>query len=489
MENDIHSSDRFEVAIIGAGFGGIAAAHQLQKIGIDDFVICERNEGVGGTWRDNSYPGAACDVPSHLYSLSFAPNPYWSATYGTQPEILAYIQGCYERFGILSKVRTSCSIVSMRWDDASRRWKLLDAAGRQLYARFVVSATGMFHTPATPQIPGLAQFGGAAFHSARWDHTQDLRGRHIAVIGSGASAIQVIPAIADLPAKLDVYQRSAPWVLPRNSETFTPEQQAAFSADPTTMAGLRQELYDFYENATTFVKDHPMVDIVVSAFADFITQSVPDSTLRAKLMPNSPFGCKRTLISNDYYPSLQRSNVEVVSERIVEITATGVRTDDGQERSADTLIFCTGFHASDYLRGIEVIGRDGANIHSYWNQVPRAYQGMLVPGFPNFFMFYGPNTNQGGNSIILIHEAQALFLASALTAVKEHKAESLEVTEEAMDRFMSELRHDLEVTTWSAGCSSYFHNEAGDIVTQLPWTAGRYSAGIRSIQPQDFRFS
>jgi len=479
-------TEHFEVAVLGAGFGGLAVAHRLAKDGIHDLVIFERDDGVGGTWRANTYPGAACDVPSHLYSLSFAPNPYWSSAYAAQPEILAYIEDCYDCFDVRRKVRTNTAIVSARWDPDASSWTLRDVDGNDYRADVLVSAIGMFNTPKLPNIAGLADFGGAVFHSGRWDADHDVTGERVAVIGTGASAIQIVPAIAERTAQLDVYQRSAPWVLPRRNEQYSSDQQDRFAAHHDEALEHRRLLHDMFEQTTAFLADDPMAVTLATMALEYLDRKVPDAELRAELTSNQPFGCTRTLVSSDWYPTLQRDDVELITTGIEAITATGIRCVDGSERPVDTIVLCTGFHASDYLRGIEVTGRDGVNLHDRWDGVPSAYHGMAVPGFPNFFMLYGPNTNQGGNSILLMLESQAQFVASALQATREAGAAWVDVTPRAMADYETALRSDLAGTVWAGGCRTYFHSDDGHIVTQLPHTAGWYAHATHTMDRADF---
>jgi cation diffusion facilitator CzcD-associated flavoprotein CzcO len=466
----------------------LVTAHRLALAGVDDVVVFERDDGVGGTWRSNSYPGAACDVPSHLYSLSFAPNPQWSRAYAAQPEILGYVEDCYDRFDVRRKVRPHTDIVAATWSETDACWQLRDRQGGTYAASVLVSAVGMFTTPSTPALPGLDEFGGVRFHSARWDHDHDLAGRRVAVVGTGASAIQVVPAIVDRVAHLDLYQRTAPWIVPRKDPPYTPEQQQVFATRPDEAARHRQGLHDLFEQTTAFLADDPSVDTIAGVARGYLEHKVADPELRRKLTPTDPFGCKRTLVSSDYYPAVQRDHVELVTTGIERITPTGILAADGVERPVDTIVLCTGFRASDYLGGIEVVGRGGTDLHDHWAGVPRAYHGLAVPGFPNLFMLYGPNTNQGGNSILLILEAQAQFVASALEALRATGASSLEVTPAAMARYAGELERDLEQTVWARGCSSYFHNAAGDIVTQLPHTSGWYREATKDLDRADFAF-
>jgi len=481
-------NERCEVAVLGAGFGGLAVAHRLAQMGVDDVLILERDDGVGGTWRANRYPGAACDVPSHLYSLSFAPNPRWSRAYASQPEILDYIEDCYDRFDVRRKVRTRTEVVAATWDDGTATWHLRDRDGGTYEASIVVSAIGMFHTPKLPAIPGLKEFAGTVFHSARWDPDHELAGERVAVIGTGASAIQVVPAIADEVAHLDVYQRNAPWILPRRDPPYTDAQRREFAERPEVAAEHRQALHDLLESSTFFLSGDAFAAAMADVARQFLEDSVAEAELRTQLTPQHHLGCTRPLISTDYFPALQRPDVDLVTTGIERVTPGSIRTVDGVERPTDTIVLCTGFHATEYLRGIEVIGRDGVRIHDRWGGVPRAYHGIAVPGFPKFFMLYGPNTNQGGNSILLILEAQAQFVASALTALRDTGARTLEVTEDAMARYTDELHADMQRTVWVEGCTSYFHTAAGDVVTQLPRQAGWYRERTESLDRDDFTF-
>ena len=479
---------RSDVAVLGAGFGGLTVTHRLAQSGFDDVVIFERDEGVGGTWRANTYPGAACDVPSHLYSLSFAPNPHWSSGYAGQAEILEYVEDCYDRFDVRRKVRTGTTVVSATWSDGDDRWLLIDQDGNAHDARVLVSAVGMFNTPSIPAITGLDDFAGTMFHSARWDHGHDLTGRRVAVIGTGASAIQVVPAIAERTAHLDVYQRTAPWVLPRRNDPYDADRRQVFATQPDVAAGHRHELYEMFERTTAFVAGDPSVEVITAIARDHLETSVADPDLRARLTPGQPFGCQRTLVSSDYFGAVQRAEVDLVTTPIDRITPGAVRTVDGVERPVDTIVLCTGFRAGDYLCGIDVVGRSGTTLHDRWAGRPQAYLGLAVPDFPNFFMLYGPNTNQGGNSILLILEAQSQFVAAALEAMGRVEAATVEVTTEAMARYAAELERDLATTVWTNGCRSYFHNASGDIVTQLPHTSGWYRDATASIDQADFTF-
>ncbi len=479
-------TERTQVVVLGAGFGGLAMAYALAEVGIDDFVILERSDGVGGTWQANTYPGAACDVPSHLYSLSYAPNPDWSRTYASQPEILAYIEGCYERFDLAGKVRTNTTVVSARWLQADRCWRIGDDQGRVIEATVFVSAMGMFHTPAMPTIPGMDDFAGMSFHSARWDHDHDLAGQRVAVVGTGASSVQIVPAIAEPAERVLVFQRTPPWIVPRIDEPFTDEQRRTFAEDPAVARRLRDEIQARFEGNLSFLRGDPSSEVVARFASEHLDRMVTDPDLRARLRPDYPLGCKRTLVSSAFYPALQRDDVELVTDPIERISPHGIRTADGAEWPCDTIIWSTGFRATEYLNGITVTGRDGRDLHQQWNGVPRAWHGVAVPGFPNLFMLYGPNTNQGGNSIILMLEAQASFIADALAALATAGTAEVEVTETAMADYTAELLEGLAATVWTNGCDSYFRTPGGDVVTQIPHTAAWYRDRLERFDAGDF---
>jgi cation diffusion facilitator CzcD-associated flavoprotein CzcO len=478
--------ERCRVLVVGAGFGGLALAHALAERGVDDVVLLERDDGVGGTWRANTYPGAACDVPSHLYSLSFAPNPNWSRTYASQPEILEYVEGCYDRLDVRRKVRTSTTVTAARWQDADRLWLVQDDRGGRYEAEVLVSAVGLFHSPVVPDVAGRSRFSGPQFHSARWDHSVDLAGRSVAVVGTGASAIQVVPAIAERVGRLAVFQRTPAWIVPRRDVPYTDDERRRFAEDPEEARLHRQAIADLFEQNTSFMTDDPTTPALAAYARDYLAHKVPDPALRARLTPDYPIGCKRVLVSSDFYPTVQRDDVELVTDRIAEVTPAGIRTEDGTERPVDVIVWCTGFRATEYLRGIEVTGCGGADLHATWAGVPRAFLGMAVRGFPNLFLLYGPNTNQGGNSILLMLEAQAGYVAEAVATMARLGVAAVDVRAGAMARYSTELDESLAATVWNGGCDSYFRTASGDIVTQIPHTAGWYRDRTAGFDPDDY---
>ncbi len=478
----------WKVGIIGAGPGGLGLALRLVHAGDRDFVLFEASEGVGGTWRWNTYPGAACDVPSHLYSYSFALKADWTKTYADQPEILAYFEECADRFGIRPHLRPHTRITSATWDEVACRWRLVDANGGAFSCDVLVSAVGTFTMPSYPDIDGLEDFVGPNFHSARWEHEHDLAGTRVAVIGTGASAAQIIPEVAKIAEQVDVYQRTPQWILPRSDKPFSEEDKRRFARSKRAAKKHREEIYWAFENTIAFRYEDGAADGLKALALSHLDYRIKDEALKAKLTPEYPFGCKRTLICSDFYKALLRDNVELVTEGIERITKSGVVTVDKKERPTDVIVLATGFKATEYLKGIDVVGRDARRLHDDWAraQVAHAYKGLTVAGYPNFFMMYGPNTNQGGNSIIIILEAQATYILSALKAMRRHGAKAVDVRREVMDAYNKELADALDGTLWHDGCNSYFKNAAGKIATQLPQTSRWYADQTKRFNMKEY---
>jgi len=476
----------WKVAVIGAGAGGLGLAIRLVKSGRRDFVLFEATDGVGGTWRVNTYPGAACDVPSHLYSYSFALKPDWTKTYANQPEILQYFEDCADRFDIRRHLRVHSRITSARWDDARRRWMLRDDAGNSYEADVLVSAIGTFTTPFLPFIAGMDEFAGPCFHSARWEHQHDLDGRRIAVIGTGASAAQIVPELAQTAERVDVYQRTPQWILPRRDKYFTDEQKAEFARSRRAAKKHRDEIFWAFENTIAFRHGDGVADGLKAIALSHIDYRIEDEELKAKLTPDYPFGCKRTLICSDFYKAVVRDNVDLITDRIDRVTKSGIVAADGMERPVDAIVMATGFKATDYLGGIDVVGTGGRRLHDDWAEVAHAYMGLTISGYPNFFMMYGPNTNQGGNSIIIILEAQAAYILSALRAMKWRRARAVDVRREVMDAYNRDLADALLGTVWHDGCQSYFKNANGKIATQLPQTSQWYAKRTKHFRMKEY---
>jgi cation diffusion facilitator CzcD-associated flavoprotein CzcO len=475
----------WRVAIIGAGAGGLGLAIRLTKARQRDFVIFEASDGVGGTWRANTYPGAACDVPSHLYSYSFALKPDWSKTYADQPEILQYFEECADRFGIRPHLCLHTRITGAYWDEGARRWHLSDGDGGTYDADVLVSAIGTFTTPFVPEIDGLSSFVGPCFHSARWEHQHDFAGRRVAVIGTGASAAQIVPELAKTAAAVHVYQRTPQWILPRSDKPFTEDEKRRFARNPIAIRRRRRAIYWAFENTIAFRHGDETAEQLKGLALSHIEYRIKDEELRAKLTPDYPFGCKRTLVCSDFYKALLRDNVELVTDRIEHVAADSIVTSE-KERPTDAIVLATGFEATEYLKGMEIVGVGGRRLHDDWSEVAHAYMGLTVSGYPNFFMLYGPNTNQGGNSIIVILEAQATYVLRALRAMRLHRAGAVDVRRDVMDAYNHELAGALAGTIWSDGCSSYFKNAQGKIATQLPQTSRWYVKRTRRFHMREY---
>jgi len=476
------------VAVIGAGFGGIAAAVALRTAGIDDVVIIEGADGVGGTWRRNIYPGAACDVPSHLYSLSFAPNRSWSRTYAQQPEILAYLEAVVDDFDLRRQLMLKTLVRQARWDDQDNCWTLrLGSAdggdAGELQADIVVSAVGLFGRARLPDIDGLSEYRGALLHTSAWDPDVDLTGRRVAVIGTGASAVQVVPELARIASGVSVFQRTAPWMVPKDDRPFSAEETARFRR-PWQTRRERWRVFKQFHDFTATGRDDPLVGERSQVATSFLERSVPDEGLRRALTPDYPFRCKRVLLGDGYYRALQRENVDLVTDPIIRVTDTAVVTAAGEAFDVDAIVCATGFQASRYLDGIEVIGRHGRSLHEHWGADPSAFLGVAVSGFPNFFMLYGPNTNQPGNSIVYILEAGARLVASAARRLAR-RGGHLDVRPEAEKRYNDTLYAELERSVW-AQCDSYFRSPTGRIVTQWPYSEIEYARRTWRLRPRDW---
>ncbi|GAB2994755.1 NAD(P)-binding domain-containing protein [Mycobacterium bourgelatii] len=475
------------MAIIGAGFGGLGVAVALRRRGIGDLVIIEAADGVGGTWRRNTYPGAACDIQSHLYSFSFAPNKSWSRTYARQPEILAYLESVADEFDLRRHLMLETRVHSARWNSETWQWDLrLDSGGRSsdLTADVVVSAVGLFGSVKLPDIAGLSNFNGVLMHTAQWDHGVDLTGKRVAVIGTGASGVQVIPELARVASRLTVFQRNPPWMVPKDDRPYTAAELARFRRDPLAVRRTRWQIWKFQHDNTATMADDPVVAARSTIATSFLERTVPDEQLRAALTPGYPFRCKRVLLGDDYYRALQQENAELVTEPIERVSETSVITAAGEAVEVDALVLATGFETSSYLSGIELVGNDGQSLHERWGTDPSAYLGVAISGFPNFFMLYGPNTNQGGNSIVYILEAGARLVASAVTRLAR-RGGYVDVRPEAERRFNDELSADLERSIWTR-CDSYFRSPSGRVVTQWPYTELEYARRTWRLRPRDW---
>nr|WP_281381163.1 NAD(P)/FAD-dependent oxidoreductase [Methylobacterium brachythecii] len=474
--------------IIGAGFSGLAMAIRADRAGFANFLILDKGTSVGGTWRENTYPGAASDIPSHLYALSFAPNPDWTRLYPQQPEIEAYLQGLVATCGLTDRLRLGTSVTSARWDEAAGCWRVETNRGTHV-ARMLVSAAGGLHHPAVPNIPGLDGFFGPAFHTARWDHSCNLAGRHVAVIGTGASAVQIVPEIAGRVASLTLFQRSPPWILPRGDRAYTNRERRLFARMPLVRRLYRSKL--FWEHEILALLGFVRVSLI-TAFGErlgrrHLRRSVSDARLREKLTPRYRLGCKRVLFSDVFYPALAHRNVCVVTEPIREIRPHGVVTADGCEHAADVLILATGFDVERSLAGIPVIGREGVSLAEAWRSGMDAYQGIAVHGFPNFFLLLGPNTALGHNSVLLMIEAQVAHILDALRHLGRNPGHVLNVRRDAQERFRAAIDARMADSIWTrGGCRSWYLDGAGRNRTLWPGSVMAYRRSVMRMKPADY---
>jgi cation diffusion facilitator CzcD-associated flavoprotein CzcO len=479
-----------DVAIVGAGFAGLAMSIKLQELGIDDHVVLERGEKPGGTWWFNTYPGCGCDVPSHLYSFSFAPNPEWTRTYSRQPEIEAYLQRVAEDFDVLPKLRLGTTVTGAEWDDEAERW-VVESSGGTVRARVLVSAAGALSDPKTPDIEGLDRFEGHTFHSAQWDHDYDVEGKRVAVIGTGASAIQFVPAIAPKVAQMHVFQRTAPWIMPHSDRPISRRERKLYKRFPALQKLIRGGIYSSRELLVLgFVKQPRLMKVVEGLARKHMDRQISDPELRRKVEPGYTIGCKRILPSNKWYPALQRDNVELVTDPIARVTERGVVTADGTEHEVDAIIYGTGFNVIDMPVARYVRGRGGRTMDECWKGSPRAHMGSTVPGFPNLFMLLGPNTGLGHSSMVYMIESQVAYVADALREMRRRGAGVAEVRPEVVERFNEAIDERMKDTVWTTGCKSWYLDDTGRNGTLWPdWTfafrrrASRFDASEYELTP------
>ena len=465
----------FHVAILGAGFGGLGMAIRLKQTGVEDFVVFERDEEVGGTWWANTYPGCQCDVPSHLYSYSFALNPEWTRTYPLQPEIRDYLRDCADRYGVRPHLRLGCAVERADWDDEAELWRLETSDGT-FTAQMVIAAPGPLSEPRIPDLPGMEDFRGTVFHTARWNHDHDLTGRKVAVVGTGASAIQTVPRIQPLADQVTVFQRTPPWVVPHRDRPLTGFEHELYRRLPAAQRTARTAVYLGRELLVTGLVYRPrLMNLVQKAAEAHLARQVPDPDLRAKLTPDYVLGCKRILPSNEWYPAITQPNVELVPSAVTEIRPDGVVGADGVLHEADTLIFATGFHVTDAPFAQFIRGRDGQRLDDLWQGSPQAYRGGAVPGFPNLFWMIGPNTGLGHNSMVFMIEAQLNYLLDALDTMERRGASQIEVRQDAYEAYNAHLQERLAGTVWNTGgCSSWYLDANGRNATIWPDFTFRY---------------
>jgi len=471
-----------DVIIIGTGFGGLGMAIQLQEAGINNVLVLEKAADVGGVWRDNRYPGAACDVPSHLYSYSFAPNARWSRKFAQQPEIHQYLRECAEQYGLRKLIRFNTEVVAASFSAEQGLWTLTTANGEQLQARAVVSAVGQLNRPAIPRIDGIEQFQGQVMHSAQWNDDVVLEGKRIAVIGTGASAIQFVPKIVPKAKSLVLVQRSAPYVIPKPDRAYLAAEKVIFERLPKFQLGSRLWQYLGHErNALAFTVWDKLMALPAWQFRSNLNKHIKDPELRAKLTPDYPMGCKRILISNDYYPALAQQHVTVTTHGVTHADATGVVTADGVHHEVDVIIYGTGFKATEFLSPMKITGLQGQDLHARWQGGAEAYLGLTVSGFPNFFMMYGPNTNLGHNSIVYMLESQMNYIRQCVQKLQKEQLKYLDVKSAPMDAFNQDLQAHLHKTVWDGGCKSWYVNESGKNTAN--WSGFTLDYRLRTSKP------
>lgn len=475
------------VAIIGAGFGGLGAGIRLRRAGLTDFVILERAAAVGGTWRDNTYPGCACDIPSHLYSFSFAPNPGWAYSFSRQPEIWAYLEAVTDRYGLRGHLWLGTEVAEARWDAGLARWQLRTGRG-DLWADVVISAAGPLSEPRLPDLPGLAEFPGEVFHSARWDHGARLDGKRVAVVGTGASAVQIVPEIQPAVARLVLFQRTPAWVLPRRDRVITGPEKWVYRHLPPAQRLARLGIYLTREPVVgAFVARPQLLKAAQRIAARHLARSVADPALRAKLTPRYVMGCKRILLSSDFYPALVRPNVEVAAGLARVEGRTAVAT-DGTARDVDVIILATGFRAVDVPIAGRITGADGVTLAQAWGGDMRALRGTTVPGFPNLCLVIGPNTGLGHNSMIHIIESQLRYIQDYLATLDRTGAAALDARPGAQDRWCADIERRMAPSVWATGgCVSWYLNAAGRNPTLWPGSTLRFRRATRQLDLSEYR--
>jgi cation diffusion facilitator CzcD-associated flavoprotein CzcO len=476
-----------DILIVGTGFAGLAMAIKLREAGFSELMIIEKSGDVGGTWRDNTYPGCACDVPSHLYSLSFAPKADWSRMYPQQPELLAYTRDVVEAHGLRPIIRFNTAMLAAAWDEDAAVWRVETSTG-VIVARVLISGVGGLHIPSVPKLPGLERFEGKVFHSAQWDHGYELAGKRVAVVGTGASAIQFIPRIAPNVARLEVFQRTPPWVIPKPDRPFSGAEKRLFKI-PLYRQAFRKYLFMIHElRVLSFLGNKRALKLGGQLARGHLERQVADPALRARLTPDYKIGCKRIMLANDYYPALQRPNVALITERIEEIRAHSIVDGNGVEREVDAIIMGTGFEVTTAYKHTRITGVGGQELGGLWDRTGmQAYHGISVAGFPNYFMLLGPHTALGHNSVVIMIEAQVKYIVDALTKLRRVGAAAMDVDHSVQDRFIAGLEARMAGTVWQdGGCDSWYKDEHGKVTAIWPGSAAAYQRSVRSARLQDY---
>ncbi|WP_405161741.1 NAD(P)/FAD-dependent oxidoreductase [Nocardia sp. NBC_01499] len=476
-----------DVAIIGGGFAGIGAAIRLKQKGIDGFAIFERGDAIGGTWRDNTYPGAACDIPSRLYSYSFAPNPDWSHTYSGSNEILGYIESMATEFGLGPHFRFGHNVTGIVFDEAAGQWEITIDGRETVRARAVVLASGPLANASFPNIRGIDEYAGHKIHSARWDHDYDFTGKKVAVVGTGASAVQIIPELVDKAASVKVFQRTPGWVLPRVNRRTNSVTKEIYRRVPAAEQLARQAWFYGHESvALGVVWNTPLTRVVELVGKAQLRRQVKDPWLRRQLTPDFRAGCKRLLMTDDYYPALQRDNCKLITWPIAKLSERGIRTAEGVEHQADCIVFATGFDVSKTGTPIPVVGRDGRVLADEWSGGAYAYKSVAVSGYPNMFLTFGPNSGPGHNSALVYMEAQIDYLVSAIGTILKQDLRVLDVRKDRQDRYNAGMQRRLTSTTWNSGCRSWYLTEDGFNATMYPGFATQYVNQLRTVDLADY---
>lgn len=477
-----------DVAIIGTGFGGLGMAIQLKKQGTP-FILFEQAAEVGGTWRDNTYPGAACDIYSHLYSFSFELNPGWSSMYGKQGEIQDYLEHCAKKYEVLSNTLFNAKVVGARFDQEAGRWVIELIDGTKYRARYVVSATGGLSRPKLPTFDGLDTFTKPAFHSATWRHDVDLTNKRVAVVGTGASAIQLIPQLAKTVEKLFVFQRTPAWVIEKDDRPIGSSEQQLYKKLPLLQRLYRWGLYWSLEwRVIAFVKYPQLASLAQKEAEKYLRKVVSSPELRRKLTPDYTFGCKRVLLANDYYPALQQPNVELVTDGIDKFSPSSIVANDGVSREIDAVVFCTGFDAAENVVPFEIYGLDGASLDDNWRNGAEAYLGTTVHGFPNWYFVVGPNTGLGHNSMVFIIESQIAYIRSCMREIEKRQAKYADVLPRIQSDFNDSLQRRMNGTVWKSGCQSWYQTSDGKVTTLWPSFSAEFKIRTRKMRPHDYVF-
>ncbi len=461
------------IVIIGAGMAGILTAIKLREAGYTNYAIYEKTDRVGGTWRENTYPGIACDVPSHLYTYSFEPNPDWTQTFATGPEICAYFQRVADKYGVTAQVHFNETIPYCEFKDG--RWQIRTSTGREDVADVVIAATGVLHHPNVADIPGLESFQGVSFHSARWDHSVPLADKRVGVIGTGSTAIQITTAIADKVKRFDLYQRTAQWVMPIENKIFTEEERAAFRDDPVALTQFKAEALDYFKHFSNAVIDadsQEMAELEAACLAN-LEDHVLDPVLREKLRPNYRAGCKRLIFSPNFYQAVQSPNAHVITDEIAAVEPAGIRLKTGELRELDVLVVATGFRADSFIRPTTVLGRGGVNLDDVWSESPTAYLSISIPEFPNFFMLNGPNGPVGNFSLISIAESQVSYILTLLEEIRGGRCREISANADVSASFEEERVAAAKKSIWSTGCKSWYLDKNG-VPASWPWSRDKF---------------